>query len=68
MAVVVGGHMAVVMVEHLAMVVVMELHLAQEVTELLEVIPNHLCHRGPLQVAWQQGEVVWGGQRIWEAV
>ena len=68
MAVGVGGHMGVVMVEHLATAVVMELHLAQEVMELLEAIPNHLCHQGPLQVAWQQGEEVWGGQRIWEAV
>ena len=67
MAVGVGGHMGVVMVEHLVTAVVMELRLVPGVMELLEVIPNHLCHRGHPQVQWQQGEV-WGGQRIWEAV
>ena len=64
MAVGVGGHMVVVTV---VMEVVMELHLAQEAMELQEAIHSHLCHRGPLQVPWQQGEV-WAGQRILEAV
>ena len=60
----VGGHMGVVMV---VTAVVMELHLVQEVLELQEAILSHLCHQGPLQVPWQQGEV-WAGPRTWEAV